>query len=134
MCALAFVEPLREPLIDRLTKAIGQSVASVSSIAVDTANWFVDLALGSLANIVDQVVQLIVAMRVSAMTALLMRLLLPTIGSTIRQTADALLSQLSQTTEMYVSVMQLLSSDTASEAEVLAMMQSLMSFNADLSI
>jgi len=134
MCALALVEPLREPIIDRLTKAIERSIDSVSSVATDTVNWFVDLALGALANIVDQAVQLIVAMRVSAMTALLMRLLLPTIGNTIKQTADALLSQLSQTAEMYMTVMQLLSSDTASEAEILAMIQSLMSFNADANI
>jgi len=134
MCALALVEPLREPLIDRLTKAIERSVDSVSSVAADTVNWFVDLALGALASVVDQAVQLIVAMRVSAMTALLMRLLLPTIGNTIRQTADILLSQLSQTAEMYVSVMQLLSSDEISETEVLAMLQSLMSFNVDANI
>jgi len=63
-----------------------------------------------------------------------MRLLLPVIGTTIKQTTDLLMSQLSQTTEMYAAVMQLLSSDTVSEAEVLAMIQSLMSFNADLSI
>jgi len=134
MCALALVEPLREPLIDRLTKAIEQSVTSVSSVAADTVNWFIDSTLGAFASIVDQVVQLIVTMRVSAMVALMMRLLLPAIGNTVKQTTDLLMAQLSQTTEMYAAVMQLLSSDSVSEAEVLDMMQSLMSFNVDTNI
>jgi len=134
MCALAFAEPLREPFIDRLTKAIEQSVASVSSVAADAVNWFIDTTLGAFASIVDQAVQLIVAMRVSAMVALMMRLLLPAIGNTVKQTTDVLMAQLSQTTEMYATVMHLLSSDEISETEVLAMMQSLMSFNVDTNI
>jgi len=134
MCALALVEPLREPLIDRLTKAIEQSVVSVSSIASDAVNWFVDSALGAFASIVDQVVQLIVAMRVSAMVALMMRLLLPTIGNTIKQTTDVLMAQLSQTTEMYFAVMQLLVSDTTTETEILETLQSLMNFDTELNI
>jgi len=134
MCALALVEPLREPLIDRLTKAIEQSVVSVSSMASDAVNWFVDSALGAFASIVDQVVQLIVAMRVSAMVALMMRLLLPTIGNTIKQTTDVLMAQLSQTTEMYFAVMQLLASDTVTETEILETLQSLMNFDTELNI
>jgi len=134
MCALAFAEPIREPFIDRLTKAIEQSVASVSSVATDTVNWFIDTTLGAFASIVEQAVQLIVIMRVSAMVALMMKLLLPAVGNTVKQATDVLMAQLSQTTEMYAAVMQLLSSDTVSETEVLAMMQSLMSFNVDANI